>query len=228
MLIYDVGMAEGDDTAYYLAKGARVIGIEANKAVCDIVREKFRSAVESSQLCILNVAAGAEEADAVEFFINDKHLRGSSLARPINPSARSVPVRMRRLSGLFDEYGEPDFVKIDVEHVDHIIIRELWTSGRIPRHLSVEAHGFSVIEELIRCEYSKLRLVNAAISHRKFRNHPVRTPNGATSYSFPPHSSGPFGDDLPEPWLNSEKLVAHWLLRSTLYGRGWYDIHAMK
>jgi FkbM family methyltransferase len=228
MLIYDVGMAEGDDTAYYLAKGARVIGIEANETVCNFVHEKFHSAVKTGQLRILNVAVGAEEADAVEFFINDKHVRGSSLARPINPNARSVPVRMRRLSRLFDEHGEPDFVKIDVENVDHIILQELRVSGRIPKHVSAEAHNFAVIEELIKCEFQQFRMVNAAISHKRFKSHPIEGPQGRQAYSFPPHSSGPFGADLPDPWVNSEKMVANWLLRHSLHGRGWYDVHAIR
>ena len=29
-LIYDVGMSNGDDTAYYLHRGFRVVAIEAN------------------------------------------------------------------------------------------------------------------------------------------------------------------------------------------------------
>jgi FkbM family methyltransferase len=228
MLIYDVGMAEGDDTIYYLKKGARVVAIEANPEVCEFTRQKFHDAIESKQLIILNLAVGESDAESVTFFINDKHLRGSSLARPANPQARQVQVPLRRLSALFDEYGEPDFVKIDVENYDHVILRELRKSGRIPKHLSAEAHNFAVIEELIRCEFQQFRMVNAAISHKRFRSHPIEGPQGRQAYSFPPHSSGPFGADLPDPWVNSEKMVANWLLRHSLHGRGWYDIHAVR
>ena len=193
MLVYDVGMAEGDDTIYYLEKGARVVAIEANPEVCEVSRQKFGAAIETGQLSILNLAVGETDADSVTFFINDKHLRGSSLARPANPQARQVQVPLRRLSSLFDQYGEPDFVKIDVENYDHIILRELRHSGRVPKHLSAEAHSFAVIEELIRCEFQEYRMVNAAISHRRFRSHPIEGPAGRKAYSFPPHSSGPFG-----------------------------------
>jgi FkbM family methyltransferase len=228
MLVYDVGMAEGDDTTYYLEKGARVVAIEANPEVCEVSRQKFGAAIETGQLSILNVAVGETDADSITFFINDKHLRGSSLARPANPQARQVQVPLRRLSALFDQYGEPDFVKIDVENYDHIILRELRTSGHIPRHLSAEAHNFAVVEELIRCEFKEFRMVNAAISHRRFRSHPIEGPSGRKAYSFPPHSSGPFGTDLPEPWVSAEKMVANWLLRHSLHGRGWFDVHAMR
>jgi FkbM family methyltransferase len=228
MLIYDVGMAEGDDTAYYLMKGACVIAIEANPEVCEEVSRKFASAISCGQLHILNVAVGEDDAQSVEFFINDKHLRGSSLARPANPNSRRITVPMRRLSRILSEHGEPDFVKIDVENYDHIILRELRTSAHIPKHLSVEAHNFAVIEELIRCEFQQFRMVNAAISHKRFKGHPIEGPQGRKAYSFPPHSSGPFGADLPDPWTSTEKMVANWLLRHSLHGRGWYDVHAMK
>ena len=32
-LVYDVGVHRGDDTAYYLHKGFRVVGVEANPAM---------------------------------------------------------------------------------------------------------------------------------------------------------------------------------------------------
>lgn len=228
MLIYDVGMAEGDDTTYYLEKGARVVAIEANPEVCEVTRQKFNDQIQSGQLVILNLAVGENDADSVVFFINDKHLRGSSLVRSANLQARQIQVPLRRLSSLFNQYGEPDFVKIDVENYDHVILRELRKSGRIPKHVSAEAHNFAVIEELIRCEFQQFRMVNAAISHKRFKSHPIEGLQGHKAYSFPPHSSGPFGADLPDPWTSAEKLVANWLLRHSLHGRGWYDIHAVR
>lgn len=37
-VIYDFGMNNGDDTEYYLLKGANVVGVDANLALCDEVR----------------------------------------------------------------------------------------------------------------------------------------------------------------------------------------------
>jgi hypothetical protein len=41
-LIYDVGMHNGDDTAYYLRRGFRVIAIEPNPALVATAAERFR------------------------------------------------------------------------------------------------------------------------------------------------------------------------------------------
>jgi len=39
-LIYDVGVHQGEDTDFYLKKGFRVVGIEANAALCKSVGER--------------------------------------------------------------------------------------------------------------------------------------------------------------------------------------------
>jgi hypothetical protein len=40
-LIYDVGMFNGDDTAYYLEKGFHVVGIEANPRLITQLTQRF-------------------------------------------------------------------------------------------------------------------------------------------------------------------------------------------
>ena len=40
-LIYDVGLHEGQDTAYYLWKGFRVLAVEANPELTQAAQSKF-------------------------------------------------------------------------------------------------------------------------------------------------------------------------------------------
>ena len=56
MRIYDVGMHNGDDTAYYLAKGAHVVAIEANPDLCALAEERFKKEIGQKFLEILNCA----------------------------------------------------------------------------------------------------------------------------------------------------------------------------
>ena len=225
MLIYDVGMHNGDDTDYYLTKGARVVAVEANEDLCASARQRFPGPIGEGRLIVLNLAVGETDGEA-DFFINDGSTVQSSLRGQATGTTRAVRVPLRRLSGLFAEHGTPDFAKIDVEHLDHIILRDLRLAGRLPAHISVEAHSFSVLEELIRAEFTRFRLVNCALVQRRFGKHVIRLPEGKERYGFRHHSSGPFGEDLPDSWLTSEQLMVHWLNRTTLLGKGWYDIHA--
>ena len=49
-VIYDFGMNNGDDVAYYLLKGHRVVGVEANSDLCAEVEERFAREIETGRL----------------------------------------------------------------------------------------------------------------------------------------------------------------------------------
>jgi hypothetical protein len=53
-LIYDIGMHNGNDTAYYLFRGFRVVGVEANPLLVEQVRERFAAEIASNRLTVLN------------------------------------------------------------------------------------------------------------------------------------------------------------------------------
>jgi len=55
-LIFDVGMNNGDDAAFYLECGFRVVAVEANEAFCGQVAARFPEAVRDGRLVIQNVA----------------------------------------------------------------------------------------------------------------------------------------------------------------------------
>src|SRR5215467_3283732 len=62
-LIYDVGMHNGDDTAYYLWRGFRVVAIEANPELVATAANRFRCEIEAGYLKILNVGIAAEDGE---------------------------------------------------------------------------------------------------------------------------------------------------------------------
>lgn len=224
MLIYDVGMHNGDDTAYYLAKGARVVAIEANPALCEAARKRFESEIAAGRLTILNIAVGDGEGE-VSFYVSTQNSVLSSL-KPID-NAELITVRLKRLSRVFDEHGLPDFAKIDVEHVDHLVLADLQQNGRLPPSLSVEAHRREVLETLLEAGYLSFRIVNCSKVHGRFRNHVIETLSGdRLAWSFPHHSSGPFGADLPDEWMNADAVREAWNQRWTQLGLGWFDLHA--
>src|SRR5262245_59874091 len=125
-LVYDVGMFNGDDTAYYLEKGFSVIGIEANPHLLPKLTERFSAEIEKKRLAIENVAVAEVEGE-VELFIANGDKPQSSLTRRVldlhNVPVTSTRVRAMPLSSLVRRHGTPAFMKIDVEHVDLIALR---------------------------------------------------------------------------------------------------------
>lgn len=92
MLIYDIGMHNGDDTAYYLMKGAKVVAVEADPALCASARERFASEIAQSDLTILNVAVSDMEGE-VDFFVNESSTVQSSLHGHERPGFKKIRVK---------------------------------------------------------------------------------------------------------------------------------------
>ena len=53
-LIYDVGLFEGEDTAYYLFRGYKVIAIDANPLMIERARLRFAEEISAKRLTLLN------------------------------------------------------------------------------------------------------------------------------------------------------------------------------
>ena len=54
-LVFDLGMHDGTDTEYYLKKGFRVVGVDANPRLTNSVRERFRSEIADKRLFVENI-----------------------------------------------------------------------------------------------------------------------------------------------------------------------------
>jgi len=70
-LIYDVGMNNGDDCAYYLSKGYDVVAVEANPILVEHARERFCQEIAAQRLVIEQVGIGDRPGRAL-FWINDE------------------------------------------------------------------------------------------------------------------------------------------------------------
>jgi len=155
----------------------------------------------------------------------------SSLTRRVldlhNVPVTSTRVRGVTLSSLVQRHGAPTFIKIDVENSDLIALRDLAAHGIKPPDISVEAHEIGVIVPLYNMGYARYRFINGKMVPTRFANARVRRVDGTRiSFAFTLHSSGPFGDDFDEPWLNFEQAMGIWSCRQSLLGPGWYDVHA--
>jgi FkbM family methyltransferase len=81
-LVYDVGLGDGTDTAYYLARGRRVVAIDANPIAVERASKKFADAITGKRLTILNIEISNRQG-TVPFWICDISPEWSSFHRSI-------------------------------------------------------------------------------------------------------------------------------------------------
>jgi FkbM family methyltransferase len=228
-VIYDIGMHDGSDTDYYLAKGYRVVAVEANPLLCAEAEEKFASAVAEGRLRILNVAV-AETAGSATFYVKRERAPQSSLRRPADITGwKEITVTTMPLADIIERNTEIAFVKIDVERMDVVALDSLTKEGIRPKLISAEAHSFEVLLKLYSMGYTHFRLVPGSSGRRHYGTQQIKRKDGTPiTYTFLPGSCGPFGEDLREPWTNISRAAYIWFGRATLLGNEAYDFHATR
>lgn len=139
-LIFDIGMNNGDDTAYYLHRGYRVVAVEADPTLAKACELRFHAEISKGFLNIVNKAISSEFGEA-DFWICDQLSEWNSFdkesATRNGYTARSVRVPTLPLSALFAEYGVPYFLKVDIEGYDPVAIREIDPTNA-PQFVSME------------------------------------------------------------------------------------------
>jgi len=228
-VIFDLGMNNGDDTAFYLSRGFNVVALEANPALCARAQERFSVFIGEGKLTVVNAAIW-ETSGTAPFFVNQDNDHWSSLdvgwASRNETQYRQVSVRCVTLSNLIDEFETPYYLKVDVEGVDQSVLQQLKDRDLLPLYVSVEdcRFGFQYMETLAECGYDSFKLLDQSTVSR------LADPK--TGRLFSPGSSGPFGNEVPGEWCCYTDMVKHYskTVRNTEGERlapptHWWDIH---
>lgn len=226
--IYDFGMNNGDDVDYYLLKGAKVVGVDANRSLCDQVEQRFADAIAAGRLVVVNAALSEHDsADPVSFYIHKtSHVLGQFPRPPDKDLAQfqEVKVPARTPASIVAEHGEPLYIKIDVEHFDLAVLRNLFAAGIFPPEISAESHSAAIFACLVENGYTAFNLVDGRSVAQVYGRTVITTPVGPRSFAFRTHSAGPFGDDIRTRWEDADSFF--YTLGGA--GLGWKDIHASR
>ena len=254
-LIYDVGVHNGDDTAYYLRKGYRVVGVEANPEMVVILQKRFATEIASGALQLLEVGVSEDEG-VLDFFVCNESSDWSSFnpnkAATGGKTNKAIKVRTVKFSSILQKYGVPYYCKIDIEGNDGICLQGVDPQDK-PTYLSVEmshARGDRDLNNLWELGYRRFKILSQAnfapanaLIDRVARGVPglitwrvrwlegklLGKPNDGP-WHFRMGSSGPFGDDLPGRWKTHDQALEIWRslhdLDKRYAGANWFDIHA--
>jgi FkbM family methyltransferase len=225
-LIYDFGMNNGDDVEYYLLKAARVVGVEANPALCELVQRRFPREIKAGRLVVLNVAlAEHESTEPISFYVHKTNHGLSQLLRPSDEELEDfeeIAVACRTPAGIVREFGEPSYIKIDVEYFDVAVLKNLFAAGIFPPEISAESHSAEVFACLLGNGYRSFNLVDGPSLTKRYGTATIMTPDGPRTFHFSQDSAGPFGEDIHGPWEDGNTF----LYTLAIAGLGWKDIHA--
>jgi capsular polysaccharide biosynthesis protein len=145
-LVFEIGMSEGNDTAFYLAKGFRVIGVEPDVKRFYALNERFGPEIEAGRLCLENFVPGERHGEIVEFF-------------PAG-DAKAYHAVTVGWSALVEKYGVPHYARLSRE------ARRFFSNAgpARPANVSVPAEDAEALSEI---GYRHFKLVpRSALSER--------------------------------------------------------------
>ena len=234
-LIFDLGASDGDDTAYYLAKGFCVVAVEADPVACAALRRRFRRPIAEGRVTLVHAAVAATAGQTVSLwrYADAQHI--SSLDRRPRGAAAGAEsehkVTTIDWAGLVALRGVPRYCKVDVEGAECAFLSSIPALDQAPEYLSAECKVLRVAQARRALGYRRFKLVDQKI----FRAFPVPDPPLEGRAVVPvgePTSSGPFGRELPGPWIGYDELAELWALLRRLQAHPatapttWYDCHA--
>ena len=214
--IFDIGMHTGEDTEFYLKKGFHVIAVEANPTLINEGKQRFASEIENGRLELISKAISSR-AGSIKFFINnDRSVWGTASAEYaknfelLGADSKEIAVEAVTMKQIFDEYGTPYYMKIDIEGFDHLCIEALLGRSEVPKFVSLETHQYRLsetlgqLDTLIDSGYDRFMFVLQNDTHKQVCPSPSQE-GKYIDHKFPVGSSGLFGEEVPGHWLTYEQ-----------------------
>lgn len=215
-LIFDLGANRGQNLKYYLSHADKVVAVEANPDLVKDINLLFANDIATGRLVVINKCISEENLpnSIVDFYVNrfDSGLSRFTPPKYHPEDFNVIQIESVTYSQLLSDFGQPEFVKIDLEGYDKILLNNLIDNDLLPAYLSTENCGLQILNKLIASgKYNCFNIV----SFYNYEDHYIKTTN---------KTAGPFGDDIKSPWLSKQDILE---LYSKMPG-SWFDLHATK
>jgi FkbM family methyltransferase len=207
-LAFDVGANTGQDTAAFLARGLRVVAVEANPKLCAEMRKRFADEISDGRLVIVDKAISGRKTVILHLNSADSAWGGTSASYAARGQALAgkierAEVETTTLTEIIRAHGSPRYLKIDIEGEDILCLLGVFHTDP-PPFISIERPA-SIGEQrlafdlLRRLGYTRFQIVDQTKG---------REPRHLTS-AFRRGDSGSFGDELPEAaWMGIARASA--------------------
>lgn len=259
--VFDIGAHVGQDTEFYLKRGFHVVAVEAHPGLAAGLRQRFAAQLANGQLSLVE-AAIADRRGKGDFFNFGDSVFGTLSTDWADRNAQmglqgeKISVAFTTLADIYEQFGVPHYIKIDVEGADAMCITAL-QSLQPPEFLSIEAEKHDIDEFIAQAKalaalgYQRFQTVQQELV--PFQRVPDPPREGAAArHRFPFGSSGLFGRELPEAdWASLDETIENyrpivrsharfgdyglgkrWLPRQVLrvvrLYPGWHDLHARR
>jgi FkbM family methyltransferase len=166
-LVFDIGLNNGDDAAYYLHLGYRVLGVEANPVLAAQCSRRFAHEIRAGRITVVN-AGVLRQPGEFTFYRSLQEDGWSTFAPDVHHKSsewEELTVRCTTARELIAEHGQPVFIKVDIEGADFQVLETL-TPSIAPAYISLELNSIDpFVERLITLGYTAFKFVDGLNFH---------------------------------------------------------------
>jgi FkbM family methyltransferase len=161
-LVFDIGLNNGDDAAYYLTLEHDVVGVEANPVLAAQCEQRFENEIRQGRMKVVNVGV-LKDPGEFTFYRNLTDHGWSSFDHEKGAKGGKwdeLTIHCVTTQQLIAEHGKPFFMKVDIEGADFQTLHSL-TASIAPAYVSLELnYADPIVERLIELGYSAFKFVN--------------------------------------------------------------------
>ena len=233
--IIDLGMHTGQDTAFYLKKGFRVIAVEADPGLIAEAESRFAGEISDGRLELIHAALAEHDGETRFCRSRADTLYSTLLPSRLETSREgydTITVPAISPETLLGRAGTVRYLKIDIEGADDYVLRALIRSPEFrPPFVSAEVNGPEQAALLFAAGYRGFKLVNQA-RFARWRQPDPPLEGLHADHAFELHSSGLFGEESPGPWVSFKDVTKQWVAAARLMAlntdlfNAWFDVHA--
>lgn len=236
----DLGANVGQNLDYFIKTVDKVIAIEANPKLCYEIQDKFINEIQQNQLIVCNCAIVKHNSHEHKLGITklyvprdpSRSVLGSLVTPKNRASFQVIEVPAKSIVDIVKSHitniEDFSYCKVDLEGYDDIVVQDLLENSLYPEVVSFELHSRRPLELIFEANiYKGFKVIEGSNVGKSLRwiegSNRVNSKKNAKQ-EFAIHSSGPWGEDIPGPWL-SRRAVSLYLF---LTGTGWKDVHAIR
>ena len=224
-IIYDFGASRGENIPYYLLKSDLIVAVEADPDNYNFIKKKFHKEIESEKLFIENCILGVESNVKKIFYKHKNNYLLGQFPKPKEILLKNfieLKIESKNVIEIIKKYGDPYYIKIDVEQYDEVILKEILSNNIKPNYISVEGTHLEIFDLLYNLGgYNSYKMVEGSDVEYLYRKLKIDTNSGTKKYSFIKNSAGPFGNDIHGSWMSKENFAK--VIEFKQFG--WRDIH---
>jgi len=138
-LVIILGFYDGGSFVdHLLEKKYNIVGVDASEEMISFSKEKYKN---FDNLILLNKCVDKSDDKLIEFYISKSPVWNSvhkDIANRLNYYKTTKMVETITLPTLFDKYGYPIYLQMDIEGNDELALRQLLTTKYRPKYISCE------------------------------------------------------------------------------------------